>query len=155
MIDLKNKLINSFIPYAVLVPLTNDAKNSIIDIKKVNNVICIFHFPFKVGRESRMSENDKGLFIKLRILGDFSKPNNDIYLFNSTRNLEISKEHFQIEIIDNNFFIKNRNSNLGTKINNEEIEKEKTNKLYPLKDGDKIKIGSYDSKYDFQFLVLK
>lgn len=155
MIDLKNKLINSFIPYAVLVPLTNDAKNSIIDIKKVNNVICIFHFPFKVGRESRMSENDKGLFIKLRILGDFSKPNNDIYLFNSTRNLEISKEHFQIEIIDNNFFIKDRNSTLGTKINNEEIGKEKTNKLYPLKDGDKIKIGSYDSKYDFQYLVLK
>ena len=37
----------------------------------------------------------------------------------------------------------------------EEIGKEKTNKLYPLKDGDKIKIGSYDSKYDFQFLVLK
>ncbi len=155
MNNLKNKLINSFIPNAVLIPLTNEAKNSIIDLKKVNNVISIFHFPFKVGRESRMSENDKGLFIKLRILENFSKPNNDIYLFNSTQNLEISKEHFQIEIIDDNFFIKDRNSTLGTKINNEEIGKEKANKYYPLKDGDKIKIGSQNSKYEFQFLILK
>ena len=35
--------------------------------------------------------------MQLRIFNDISKPNNDIYLINNTENLEISKEHFQIE----------------------------------------------------------
>jgi hypothetical protein len=60
-----------------------------------------------------MAENDRGLFVKLRILRDNTKPNNDIYLFNYTDNLEIPK------------------------------------------DEDIIKIGSSQSKYEFQFLILK
>lgn len=154
MTNFKKELICSFIPDAVLIPLTNEAKNSIIDIKN-NNVISMFTFPFRIGRESRMSENEKGFFVKLRILSNPSKPNNDIYLFNSTQNLEISKEHFEIEKINNTFFIKDRNSTLGTKLNNEEIGKENANKKYLLKDTDKIKIGSNNSKFEFEFLILK
>ncbi len=155
MTKLKSDIIDSFVPNAVLLPLTNESKNSIVDTKAHNKIISMFHFPFKVGRESRMSENDRGLFVKLRILKSNSQPNNDIYLVNCTNNLEISKEHFQIEKIDNNYFIKDRNSSLGTKLNNEEIGKEKTNTLFPLKDGDIIKIGSSNSVYEFKFLILR
>jgi pSer/pThr/pTyr-binding forkhead associated (FHA) protein len=102
-----------------------------------------------------MAENDRGLFVKLRILSDNTKANNDIYLFNCTDNLEISKEHFQIEKKDGRYFIKDRNSTLGTKLNNEEIGKVENNKSYILKDEDIIKIGSSQSKYEFQFLILK
>ena len=91
----------------------------------------------------------------LRIIKSNSKPNNDTYLVNCTDNLEISKEHFQIEKQNNNYFIKDRNSTLGTKLNEEEIGKEKNNTLFQLKDGDIIKIGSSNSSYKFQFLVLR
>ena len=155
MIKLKSDVIDSFVPKAVLIPLTYDAKDSVVDSKTQNKLIPIFNFPFRVGRESRMSENDRGLFVKLRILKSNFQPNNDVYLVNCTSNLEISKEHFQIENIDNNYFIKDRNSTLGTKLNTEEIGKEKSNTLFPLNDGDIIKIGSSNSTYEFQFLILR
>ncbi|MBP9489888.1 MAG: FHA domain-containing protein [Aliarcobacter sp.] len=155
MIKLKSELIDSFVPNAVLIPLTNEAKNSIVDTKIFNKVISMFHFPFRVGRESRTSENEKGLFVKLRIFKNESTPNNDIYLINCSESLEISKEHFQIEKKDRDYFIKDRNSTLGTKLNNQEIGKKRDTQSHLLKDGDIIKIGSSNSKYEFQFLILK
>ena len=41
----------------------------------------------------------------------------------NTENLEISKEHFQIEKKDDIYFIKDRKSTLGTKLNDKEIGK--------------------------------
>ena len=155
MIITRNELIKSFLPNAVLIPLTPAAEKSILNTQTQNKVIPIFEFPFKVGRESRMAENERGLFIKLRILSSVSKPNNDIYLINNTENLEISKEHFQIEKKDRDYFIKDRNSTLGTKLNNQEIGKKRDTQSHLLKDGDIIKIGSSNSKYEFQFLILK
>ena len=155
MIMSRNELIKSFLPNAVLMPITTAAEKSILNTQTQNKVIPMFEFPFKVGRESRMAENEKGLFVKLRIFNDISKPNNDIYLINNTENLEISKEHFQIEKKDDSYFIKDRKSTLGTKLNNEEIGKDTVNKSYIIKDKDIIKIGSNDSKYEFQFLILK
>ena len=93
MIMSRNELIKSFLPNAVLMPLTTAAEKSILNTQTQNKVIPMFEFPFKVGRESRMAENEKGLFVKLRIFNDISKPNNDIYLINNTENLEISKKH--------------------------------------------------------------
>lgn len=155
MIVSKNELINSFLPNAVLIPITTEAEKSILNTQIINKLIPMFEFPFKIGRESRMSENDRGLFVKLRILNNISKPNNDIYLVNNTESLEISKEHFSIEKKDDSYFIIDRKSTLGTKLNNNEIGKDKANKPYTIKDKDIIKIGSSDSKYEFQFLILK
>ncbi|NCB13549.1 MAG: FHA domain-containing protein [Erysipelotrichia bacterium] len=118
-------------------------------------MIVINSFPYKIGRESRISESDRGVFVKLRIFSSSINPNNDIYLVNSTQSLEISKEHFQIEKKDNKYYIKDRNSTLGTKLNDKEIGKEKINEKFPLNDGDIIKIGSNNSEFQFQFLILK
>lgn len=155
MIMSRSELIKSFLPNAVLIPITSEAEKSILDMQTINKLVPMFEFPFKVGRESRMSENDRGLFVKLRILNNVSKPNNDIYLVNNTESLEISKEHFQIEKKDDIYFIKDRNSTLGTKLNDKEIGKDNANNSYILEDKDIIKIGSSDSKYEFQFLILK
>ncbi|WP_368029902.1 FHA domain-containing protein [Arcobacter sp. s6] len=155
MIMSRSELIKSFLPNAVLIPITSEAEKSILDMQTINKLVPMFEFPFKVGRESRMSENDRGLFVKLRILNNVSKPNNDIYLVNNTESLEISKEHFQIEKKDDIYLIKDRNSTLGTKLNDKEIGKDNANKSYILEDKDIIKIGSSDSKYEFQFLILK
>jgi hypothetical protein len=151
MIMSRSELIKSFLPNAVLMPLTTAAEKSILNTPTPNKLVPMFEFPFKIGRESRMAENDRGLFVKLRILNNISKPNNDIYLINNTKDLEISKEHFQIEKKDDFYYIKDRNSTLGTKLNDKEIG----TKPHTLEDKDIIKIGSSDSKYEFQFLILK
>jgi hypothetical protein len=155
MIISKSELINSFLPNAVLIPITPEGEKSILNTQIINKLIPMFEFPFKIGRESRMAKNERGLFVKLRIFNDISKPNNDIYLVNNTERLEISKEHFLIERKDDSYFIKDRKSTLGTKLNNQEIGKDNANKSYLIKDKDIIKIGSNDSKYEFQFLILK
>lgn len=151
MNELKKELISSFVPEVVLLPITKEAKVSLMDKK----MIVINSFPYKIGRESRISESDRGVFVKLRIFSSSINPNNDIYLVNSTQSLEISKEHFQIEKKDNKYYIKDRNSTLGTKLNDKEIGKEKINENFPLNDGDIIKIGSNNSEFQFQFLILK
>ncbi|CAM3961531.1 FHA domain-containing protein [Arcobacter cloacae] len=151
MNELKKELISSFVPEVVLLPITKEAKVSLMDKK----MIVINSFPYKIGRESRISESDRGVFVKLRIFSSSINPNNDIYLVNSTQSLEISKEHFQIEKKDNKYYIKDRNSTLGTKLNDKEIGKEKINEKFPLNDGDIIKIGSNNSEFQFQFLILK
>jgi hypothetical protein len=155
MIMSRSELIKSFLPNAVLIPITPEAEKSILDIQKTNKLVPMFEFPFKVGRESRMSENDRGLFVKLRIFNNISQPNNDIYLINNTESLEISKEHFLIEKKDDSYYIQDRKSSLGTKLNDKEIGKDNANNSYILEDKDIIKIGSSDSKYEFQFLILK
>jgi pSer/pThr/pTyr-binding forkhead associated (FHA) protein len=155
MHNIKEKIINSFIPKAVLVPLTDEAKLSITTVQNNEKIIPISNFPFKVGRESRMGESERGLFVKFRIMTNHLKPNNDIYLIdNNEHHMEISKEHFVIENTENEFSIMDRNSTMGTKLNNIEIGKEKSRFSHILKDGDIIKIGSNHSKYEYQFLVL-
>lgn len=154
MQNLKQEIINSFIPKAVLVPLTEDAKLSIANTINYKKLIPINTFPFKIGRESRMEESDRGLFVKLRIMSSHSKPNNDIYLIDNKSNIEISKEHFEISNNKDEYLIKDRNSTLGTKLNDIEIGKDQKEYPHILKDGDIIKIGSNHSKYEFQFLVL-
>ena len=75
-------------------------------------------------------------------------------LIKNKNNIEISKEHFEISNDKDEYLIKDRNSTLGTKLNDIEIGKEQNKYTHILKDGDIIKIGSSDSKYEFQFLVL-
>ena len=154
MQNLKKEIIQSFVPKAVLIPLTQEAKLSVANTNHHKKLIPIRTFPFKIGRESRMGESDRGLFVKLRIILNDSKPNNDIYLIDDNATLEISKEHFEILIDKNQYFIRDRNSTLGTKLNDIEIGKEQNKYTHILKDGDIIKIGSNHSKYEFQFLVL-
>ncbi len=48
MTKLKSDIIDSFVPNAVLLPLTNEAKNSIVDTKAHNKIIIINLFYLKV-----------------------------------------------------------------------------------------------------------
>lgn len=153
MKDLKKGLIQSFIPKAVLLPLTQEASSTLIQ-EHEKNVIPIMKFPFRVGRESRVGENERGLFLKLRLKKTESRPNNDLYLIDNGSTLQVSKEHFEIQKTNNFYLLKDRGSTLGTTINdityggnNEETEQ-------VLNDGDIVKIGSKNSLYKFQFLIL-
>jgi len=151
MQELKKEILKSIVPRAVLFPMNEKAKTSIANEK----LISISRFPYKIGRESRVSKNDRGFFVKLRLFDENSTPNNDIYLIDNDELLQISKEHLEITIKDNSFFVIDRGSMNGTTINNETIGGNRKITKKEIKDGDKIKIGSKESSYEFQFLLLE
>lgn len=152
MENLKKDILKSFIPRAVLLPLNEKSKQSLQNDK----IISIKNLPFKIGRESRLGENERGFFVKLRILSDDSKANNDIYLIDNDKFLQISKEHFEISVNDSNeYILKDRGSSNGTTLNGNTIGGNRQTSENILEDGDIIQIGSDNSEYKFQFLTLK
>jgi len=153
MESVKRDIMKTLTPEAILVPLTKEATHSVGQCQK--GIVPITSFPFKVGREARIGENERGFFIKLRFRKiDDVKPNNDIYLIDSGRTKQISKEHFLIEKTNNFFLLKDRGSSTGTTINDITYGGSESDIEQVLNDGDIIKIGSSDSEYKFQFLVL-
>ncbi|WP_421716474.1 FHA domain-containing protein [Arcobacter arenosus] len=59
MQELKKEILKSIVPRAVLFPMNEKAKASIANEK----LISITRFPYKIGRESRVSKNEKGFFV--------------------------------------------------------------------------------------------
>jgi len=154
MKDLKKDILSSLTPKAILMPLTKEAAESMVKTSCQKDVLPITNFPFKIGRESRLGENEKGLFLKFRLKKTDSKPNNDIYLIDNSKHLQISKEHFQIEKTNNFFLLKDRGSTMGTTINGITYGGKQEEFEQVLNDGDIIRIGSKDSEYKFQFITL-
>jgi pSer/pThr/pTyr-binding forkhead associated (FHA) protein len=155
MHNTKANILKAITPKAVLLPLTKEANKSIVKGPCNNELITMSAFPFKIGRESRLGENERGLFLKLRMITNASKPNNDIYLYNSSKNLQISKEHFQIERNLSKYTIKDRGSSKGTTINGITYGGNKEVFEQTLNDGDIIIIGDKTSDLKYQFLILE
>ena len=155
MQNTKANILKAITPKAVLLPLTKEATSAIVKGSCNIELITMSTFPFKIGRESRLGENEKGLFLKLRIIKNNSKPNNDIYLLNESKNLQISKEHFQIEKDKNTYTLKDRGSTKGTTINGVSYGGGKESFEHELKDGDIIVVGDKTSLFKYQFLILE
>ena len=151
----KINLLKTIIPKAVLLPLSKEATSAIVKGSSQNDYISMMTFPFKVGRESRLGESDTGIFLKLRLIASSSKPSNDIYLVNNSREIQISKEHFQIEKHKDCYLLKDRGSTNGMTINGITYGGKKKIFEQELKDGDIIKIGNEKSNLKYQFLVLE
>jgi hypothetical protein len=155
MLNTKKNIIKAITPRAILLPLTKEATNAIVKGQCQNDLIPMMSFPFKIGRESRLGKNDTGIFLKLRLIKSDSKPNNDIYLINDGKNLQISKEHLQIERTSGHYVLKDRGSTRGTTINDISFGGHKKTFEEELNDGDIIKIGDKDSEFKYQFLILE
>lgn len=153
MNKIKEKILKSIIPDAVLYPMTEDAIDSLIKSQHKKNIIKISDL-LRIGREARLDESDRGIFIKLRLISK-AEPNNDVYLIDNNKFLQISKEHFLIEKIDKNFILKDRGSTNGMVINDVHYGGDNQEFENVLKDGDIIKIGSMNSTFVFQFLILE
>jgi len=75
----------------VLLPLTPEAEESI-----QGKEIKLEPFPFRVGRESRV-RMVKGQLRPMERRKLHAPPNNDLYLIDRGKRLNVSREHFQIE----------------------------------------------------------
>jgi HAD superfamily hydrolase (TIGR01509 family) len=131
-----------------LIPLTDQARSSIQGDK-----IELTVFPFRVGRESRSSSDHVPQSILERRLGKVP-PNNDFYLIDGGRLLNISREHFLIERTENgSFVLRDRMRACGTTVRGEKGERHCRATHCDLFDGDTITIGAHSSPYVFRFSV--
>lgn len=114
--------------------------------------IVMNEFPFRIGREARMT-----LMSKLPLFGErrsvFNAPNNELYVRDMGRPLHVSREHLQIERNpDGTYDVVDRGSACGTIVNGMVIGGEYTGGRCALFDGDTIVVGGADSAIAFEFI---
>lgn len=112
--------------------------------------VRLTHFPFKVGRESRLSQAS---FAREQRLGHTPQIN-DLYLCepHGTDVIHISRDHFAIEHMDGEFFVVDRGSVAGTIVAGRRIGGHRKGGRTRLNPGDQIVIGGESSPYVFTFL---
>ena len=112
--------------------------------------IRLTHFPFKVGRESRLSQAS---FAREQRLGRTPRVN-DLYLSepHGSDVIQISRDHFAIERVDGEFFVVDRGSVAGTIVGGRRIGGHRRGGRTRLHPGDQIIVGGESSPYVFTFM---
>lgn len=133
----------------VLVALTPEAEASI-----EGEQLLLDHFPYRIGRESRIEIVNGVPQVAERRRSDISNPNNDLYLHDQGRKLNVSRQHLQIERDDNgNYHVIDRGSACGTLVGNVKIGGHDAGGECPLNDGDLLVIGTSESPFVFRFVL--
>lgn len=110
-------------------------------------------FPFRVGRESRTSNRSDGPVDIRRKLD--SRPNNDLYIVETGTELNVSREHFLIDINNGEYVIIDKGSSCGTIVEGEQIGVKRQTVQRCLEDGDVIIVGTSGSKFIFKFVLKR
>ena len=153
--DEKKELLSSMIPKAVLKAVTSEAKRIILKRSFGQDIVPIYNYPFRIGREARVEYLDDKIIIQERHGLSGHKPNNDVYLLDNGELLQISREHCSITSNDaGEYLLQDRESSCGSLINQIQIGGDNHPNTSILKDGDIITIGSEESKYKFKFILL-
>jgi pSer/pThr/pTyr-binding forkhead associated (FHA) protein len=113
-------------------------------------LVQILSFPLRVGRESRIGDSPN--FPNSR-RSPGSAVNNDLYLIEKGPLLNVSREHFQIELRHNEFFLVDRGSACGTLVEGITVGKDRAGGEIRLADGDVIIVGTSGSAFVFKFVV--
>ena len=113
----------------------------------------ISRFPFRVGRESRISTvGDSSADSRRR---PDSPANNDLYLNEFGDVLNVSREHFSIERQGDDFFIVDRGSACGTLVEGQHIGDRRQGGRRSLENNDVIIVGTSESRFVFKFVLLE
>ena len=130
--------------HAILVAVTEQAAHAL-----GGRDVRLTHFPFKVGRESRLSQAG---FAREQRLGRTPQVN-DVYLSepHGADVIQISRDHFAIEQLDGEFFVVDRGSVAGTIVAGRRIGGHRKGGRTRLHSGDQIVVGGESSPYVFQF----
>jgi pSer/pThr/pTyr-binding forkhead associated (FHA) protein len=132
---------------ATLIPVTVEAAAALGGKTEVP----LTRFPFKFGRESRLSREAVSTEQRLGRVADV----NDFYLKEpaTAEMLQISRDHFSIERAGDEFFVVDRGSVAGTIVGGRRIGGHRQGGRTPLKAGDEIVVGGSSSRYVFRFAV--
>jgi pSer/pThr/pTyr-binding forkhead associated (FHA) protein len=107
-------------------------------------------YPFRVGRESR--EHAMLDYPRTRRNPGFP-PSNDLYLLDPGPTLNVSREHFQIDLEEGQFYLLDRGSSCGTLVEGEFLGTQSKSLRRKLESHDVIVVGTSISRYVFKFLV--
>jgi len=150
----KAELLKALIPRAGLLPLTVDALNTLPVEQMKRGLLGLYAFPFRIGRESRLQRDEKtGQFHRIeRVKPGGHKTNNDIYLIDSGKLLNISREHLSIELQDGEFVVVDRGSACGFAINGQHTGGHDKGGRANIRDGDELVLGIVTSPFRFRFI---
>ena len=119
------------------------------------DVVEMSHFPFRVGRESRVGLVD-GQYRSLERRQSDAMPNNDLYLLDRREALNVSREHFLVDRRDDgSFVVVDRGSACGTIVDGQAIGGHDHGGEAPLRDGSTIRVGTEHSPYCFDFVLSR
>ncbi|MFO0944357.1 MAG: FHA domain-containing protein [Planctomycetota bacterium] len=110
-------------------------------------------YPFRVGRESRRREVTRALLGAGERRQNSANRNNDLYIAEQTREVFVSREHFEIQRDGDSYFLVDRNSALGTWVEGNLVGGSRKGGRVPLHSGDVIIVASHQSGLVFKFLV--
>jgi len=151
--DEKIAILENHLPKAMLKALTPEAIAATPGADIDGDLIAIKNFPFRVGRESRVAQINGRLEPIDRPKKDMnSKPNNDLYLIDRGHLLNISREHFQIEQREDGFYLVDRGSACGTKLQDTALGGEDEGGAIKIDDGEVIGVGAKATPYLFKFI---
>lgn len=145
--DEKLQILLSFLPRAILQPLTPEAVEAVPAADRIGGLVVIKKLPFRVGRESRVVETGGRPELDERRERGNREPNNDLHLVDFGHQLNICRNHFEIDRREEGYVLIDRGSVCGTKIRGEDIGKNA-----PLRDGDLIGVGAVGSPYIYRFI---
>lgn len=152
----KKELLENMVPKAVLKAVSDSAKNSIAKRVFSHDIIPIYNYPFRIGREARVQYTDGEVILQERHKLGGHEPNNDTYLLDNGQFLQISREHCSIvkNPVTGTYILQDRGSACGSRINKFAVGGDDSNGSCPLQDGDIITLGSKESEYKFKFILL-
>jgi pSer/pThr/pTyr-binding forkhead associated (FHA) protein len=131
---------------ARIVPLTRKAKKALSAPE-----VPVDEFPFRIGRECRIRFKRRRIIFDERRTGTMA-PNNDLYLINIGKSLQISREHLQIEKCGTDSYqVVDRGSACGTIVDGCEVGGKDRSGTHPLKHGSTVTLGDASSPFTFRF----
>jgi len=151
----KTSILQLLTPKAVLKAITPEANACVPRGQLEHGFIQINQFPFSVGRESRIKNSDGKLTRIERVKFTDHEPNNNLYLMDPERPMNISREHFTIVKNSDGYALIDRNSACGTAVGTNRIGGRDSGGQTKLKDGDIITVGGEDTPYRFKFISLE
>jgi len=136
--------------HPVLMALTPEAEASI-----GGEQLVLEHFPYRIGRESRVEVVGGVVQVAERRRDNLAAPNNDLYLLDRGRSLNVSRRHLQIERDGDDYRVVDHGSACGTLVGTRKIGGHDARGECPLKDGELLVIGSSESPFVFRFVLPK
>jgi predicted component of type VI protein secretion system len=134
-------------PRVVLVALTPEAREAI-----GGATIAANPMPYRVGREFRGLAASAQIFVReQRLLG--AKPTNELYLREQWEQMNVSREHFQLEWTDGGLTLVDRGSTCGTIVEGETVGGDGSGGMARVNDGDVIIVGTAFSPFVFKVRV--
>jgi hypothetical protein len=113
--------------------------------------IALNRFPFRVGREGR-KQRPAGILSKLERRPPIEPSNNELYVKDFGKVVNVSREHFQIEVkSDGSYELVDRGSACGTIVGNNVVGGNFSGGRCPLTFGDAIIVGTRQSEIVFEF----